>query len=157
MLEKERELSCVHVRVRVCACVGMSRSTAALALPARHSAPAADVHIFTVGLLYRRLGKTESVTRVSNKSHYWSIAANLFAYHSLVRTSNLLPGYILVTGMRREQCREPMSSNKIRTFLRMSSANVRKAFSMLMLALALVSKNLMPCSLAIWVEDKKSE
>lgn len=36
------------------------------------------------------------------------------------------------------------------TFLRMSSANVRKAFSMLMLALALVSKNLMPCSLAIY-------
>lgn len=35
------------------------------------------------------------------------------------------------------------------TFFRMSSANVRKAFSMLMLALALVSKNLIPCSLAI--------
>lgn len=41
------------------------------------------------------------------------------------------------------------------TFLRMSSANVRKAFSMLMLALALVSKNLMPCSLAICGEESK--
>lgn len=40
------------------------------------------------------------------------------------------------------------------TFLSMSSANVRKAFSMLMLALALVSKNLMPCSLAICREEK---
>lgn len=39
----------------------------------------------------------------------------------------------------------------------MSSANVRKAFSMLMLALALVSKNLIPCSLAICEGNTETE
>lgn len=36
------------------------------------------------------------------------------------------------------------------TFLRMSSANVRNAFSIPTLAFALVSKKRIPCSLAIW-------
>lgn len=38
------------------AAVGRGRS-AALALPARHAASTADVHVFTVGLFYRGLSK----------------------------------------------------------------------------------------------------
>lgn len=41
------------------------------------------------------------------------------------------------------------------TFRRMSSANVRNAFSMFIFAFALVSKNLIPCSLAIYNRRKK--
>ena len=106
--------------------------------------------------LYFSYKKLQTNLELSAKNFYSFIYYNIwFHFLGLVSRRSLCPrfptGFDQQFAINRTKQLRLLSSRVKRcyTLLSMASANSRKALSILMLALALVSRNLMPCSLAM--------